>query len=134
MFNYQDHAAGYELTAKHRLKIYPKRKLYRTLSLARELRAIGKPFEFFTKNTIAFDLERRENNEYKRRIYIVGSLTCYKVRIDIWKCLESGDFTYTEYPEVTGHQLLNKLVALGVLPYDFVPDLPPYQKALITDL
>lgn len=118
---------------KVRLKL-PKQRLYRTNSIARELRNLGKPFQWFTKNSITLELPLANNTERKRTLFITGSLTCYKIRIDVWSYVSGGDFTYREYSETTGRSLLYRLVAEGTLNDSYLPSIPPYCQALIEKL
>ena len=113
---------------------HPKKRLYRTNSIAHELRNLGKRFDWFTKNSISIPLEPKNNLERKRTIFITGSLTCYKVRVDIWHYVTGGDFNYYEFIENNGRSLLYRLVALGILDNSYLPSIPPYQQALIEKL
>ena len=112
----------------------PKKRLYRTNSIAHELRNVGKRFDWFTKNSISIPLEPKTNNERKRTLFITGSLTCYKVRVDVWNYVTGGDFNYYEFVENNGRSLLYRLVALGILDSSYLPGISPYQQALIEKL
>ena len=116
-----------------RIKV-PKKRLYRTNSIALELRNLGKRFDWFTKNSISIPLELKSNTERKRSLFITGSLTCYKVRVDVWNYVTGGDFNYYEFIENNGRSLLYRLVALDILDNSYLPSIPPYQQALIEKL
>ena len=105
---------------KVRLKL-PKKRLYRTNSIANELCKLGKPFEWFTKNSISMEIPKRWKNEQKRTMFITGSLNCYKIRIDVWYYTNQGDFQYIELPCSSGHSLLFELVKITALDSSYLP-------------
>jgi len=127
----QDYASAKVVFANSkigRLRL-PKKKTYRTLSIAQYLRDQGKAFEWFTKNSISIDLPVKDSSERKRTMFITGSLTCYKIRIDIWSFVNGGDFTYHEFTENHGRALVFHLVAKGFLPNSYLPTLSPFPYA-----
>lgn len=105
---------------KVRLKL-PKKRLYRTNSIANELRKLGKPFQWFTKNSISIDIPKQFKNEQHRTMFITGSVSCYKVRIDVWYYTNSGDFQYIELPCNSGRSLLFELVHITALDSSYLP-------------
>jgi hypothetical protein len=118
--NPHDVALAVAFNDKVRLKL-PKKRLYRTNSIANELRKLGKPFEWFTKNSISLEIPKRFRNEQKRTLFITGSLNCYKIRIDVWYYTNQGDFQYIELPCSTGHSLLFELVKITALDPSYLP-------------
>lgn len=108
---------------KVRLKL-PKARLYRTNSIAKELRNQGIRFEWFTKNSIMVSLPLKNNSESRRALYITGSVTLYKVRVDVWSHTRGGSFTYHEIKANDGATLIWKLVQSGLAPIDWLPQPP----------
>jgi hypothetical protein len=108
------------LSTKHNLKL-PKKKLYRTLSIARELRDQGKAFDWFTKNSISIHVPTESPSQLRKVVFITGSLTCYKVRVDLWQFVNNGDFFYFEIIAGNGKQLLYRLVEMDVLDHNYLP-------------
>lgn len=110
---------------KVRLKL-PKARLYRTNSIAKELRSQGIAFEWFNKNCIVVYLPTKDNSERQRTLTISGALTCYKIRVDVWSFVTGGTFTYYELILPTGQALIFKLVSMGIAPIDWLPlPVPP---------
>ncbi len=114
----------------------PKRRLFRTNNIAHELRKLGKPFEWFTKNSIVLRLPKDDCIFRKRALFITGSLTCYKIRLDEQRLISEGDFKLWELPDVTGRSLLLSLVRMGLLDESYRPEIeiPKYQRALMNEL
>ena len=108
------------ISNKVRLKL-PKARLYRTNSIAKELRNEGVAFEWFNKNCIVVTLPTKDNSERQRTLTVSGCLTCYKVRVDVWSYMSGGSFTYYELILPTGRALLFRLVAMGLAPIDWLP-------------
>lgn len=111
-----------QLLSPHTLtkKQFPKRsKTYRTLSLARELRALHKDFWYFNDNTIV--LEFLYGKGFKKKVVtILGNLHCYRVRVDVWTLTGGGNFYYKEFDYPTGASILFELVAIEVLDQTFL--------------
>lgn len=112
-----------DLLTPNRLKKAPKfpdrKKTYRTLSLARELRKLGKDYWYFQDNIIALDF--MYGRTYRKKVInICGSMECYKVRVDIWDLCGSGRFFYKEFDYTTGACILFELVALEILDSSFI--------------
>lgn len=98
-------------------------KTYRTLSLARYLRDQGLPFDWSYNNTIALkDVDSGEwPPAWKMNIYITGTLTCYRVRVDYWKAVSGGDFFIREYSQTSGVFLIVELIKDKILPAAYMP-------------
>jgi len=110
---------------------FPKRKkLYRTLSLARELRNLGKEYFYFHENAIA--LEFFHGGHYKKKtICIVANEHCYRVRVDLWTFEKSGGhFYYKEIDQPTGNHLLWELVCLEILDNSFLPKITKHHDRI----
>jgi len=105
---------------KVRMKL-PKKRLYRTNSIANELRNIGKPFEWFTKNSIVIHPQTESPSQLRKTVFITGSLTCFKVRVDLWKFVNNGDFFYFEIIAPNGRALLYRLVDMDILDHNYLP-------------
>ena len=103
-----------------KLPLFPKRKkTYRTLSLAKELRSLNKTYWFFNDNSIV--LESHYKGVYRKKtVLIIGSETCYKIRVDVWLLAGGGNFYYKEFEYVTGASLLFELVSLEILDQTFI--------------
>ena len=103
----------------HAPKFPKKRKTYRTLSLARELRSLKKEYWYFQENSIVVDFMYGKN--YKKKVITMcGTESCYRVRIDVWALAGGGNFYYKEFDYQTGASLLFELVALEVLDQTFI--------------
>lgn len=124
-----DHVAVRVLSTKHHLKL-PRKRLYRTLSIAKELRNQGKAFEWFTKNSIVIHVPTENPSQLKKTVFITGSLTCYKVRVDLWQWVNKGDFFYFEVIENNGRSLLFRLVEMDILYVDYLPSVSNYHSKL----
>jgi hypothetical protein len=114
---------------KIRLKL-PRKRLYRTNSIAKEFRDRGFYFEWFSKNSISFEIPKKELRESKRVVYLTGSLVCYKVRVDVWYFANDHAFQYYEIIEPHGRALLFTLCELDILPSSFLPSITPYHSKL----
>lgn len=104
---------------------FPKRKkLYRTLSLAKELRKLGKEYFYFHDNAIA--MEFINGGTYKKKtICIIANDHCYRIRVDVWTFDKTGGhFFYKEIDSAHGHQLLWELVSQEILDKTFLPPAP----------
>jgi hypothetical protein len=108
----------------------PKQRLYRTLSIAKELRNQGKLFEWFSKNSIVIHVPTECPSQLKKTVYIAGSLTCYKVRVDLWKLVNNGDFYQFDIIENSGRSLLFRLVEMDIIPIDYLPQVSNYHSKL----
>jgi hypothetical protein len=104
----------------NRLNPLPKKRLWRTNNLAKTLREQGKAFQWFTKNSITFDIPVMAPLR-KKSVFITGSLTCYKVRVDTWSFITGGSFSYREFEFTNGNALLWNLVYEDILPNDYLP-------------
>ena len=109
---------------------FPKRsKTYRTLSLARELRALKKEFWYFNDNTIV--LEFLYGKGFKKKVItILGNLHCYRVRVDVWTLTGGGNFYYKEFDYPTGSSILFELVAIEVLDNSFLPAVSNFHQKI----
>lgn len=117
--------------ATNEMPKFPRRKkLYRTLSLARELRALQKDYFYFHDNAIA--LEFLNGGKYqKKTVLIVSTEECYKVRVDIWGYSKGGGhFYYKEIEQPTGNRLLWELVSLEILDTTFLPKITKHHDRI----
>jgi len=114
-----------------KLPKFPKRKkLFRTLSLARELRNLQKEFFYFHENAIAIEIFF--GGAFKKRtVCIVANDSCYRVRVDTWTFDKSGGhFYYKEIEQPTGNHLLWELVSLEVLDASFLPKITKHHERI----
>jgi hypothetical protein len=113
-----------ELLSPKRIAIakFPRRKkTYRTLSLAKVLRKLGKEYWYFNDNIIV--MEFLYGKGFKKKVLmILGNEHCYRVRVDIWSLTGGGNFYYKEYEYPTGSSILFELVCSEILDNSFVPD------------
>lgn len=110
---------------------FPKRKkLYRTLSLASELRALQKDYFYFHDNAIALEFLNGGNYQ-KKTVLIVSTEDCYKVRVDIWGYSKGGGhFYYKEIEQPTGNRLLWELVSLEILDTTYLPKITKHHDRI----
>lgn len=101
----------------------PSRKRnHRTNTLARELKQMGYPFDFYNLDTICFEVK----SPVDKSLYfleITGRLDCYKMRM-MRKDGAFGQITHTYNWELranTGIELLINLVQRNILPPYFMP-------------
>jgi len=97
-------------------------KTFRTLLLEKYLNSENHDFQYLNDNCLIILQECKT-------VYLAGSLSCYKVRVDLWNKVDGGDFYYGEYEEQTPRALIFRLVAMNVLPAYFLPSLSPYPYA-----
>lgn len=103
-----------------KLPMFPKKKkTYRTLSLAKELRQLGKTYWYFNDNSIVLE-SIYKGNYRKKTVLIIGSESCYKVRVDVWYLAGVGNFYYKEFDYVTGASILFELVCNEILDQTFI--------------
>jgi len=111
---------------------FPKRKkTYRTLSLAKELRHLKKEFWYFNDNTIV--LEFLWGKGFRKKVITLnGSIDTYKVRVDVWTLTSSsgGNFFYKEFDHINGSNILWELVSLEVLDPSFLPEISDFHKTI----
>lgn len=95
-------------------------RLYRTNSLARELKKLGVPFSFFQRDTIHFSLYVTDFSHIE--IYISATRDQYTYKKQYFK-FNAWEFDETlESIDTTGKDLLSVLVYLGELPERFQPE------------
>jgi len=113
---------------------FPKmKKLFRTLSLARELRNLNKDYFYFNENAIALEFFFGPNYK-KKTVCIVANERLYRVRVDLWLFDKSGGhFYYKEIEQPSGNRLLWELVCFEILDNTFLPRITKHHE-LINDL
>jgi hypothetical protein len=95
-----------------------RKRLYRTLSLIRELKSLGYPFEAY-KDTVWLEVSTKGSNTYKLQIH--SKIDCYQIYMAKWS-INTCQQSYTwELRAVTGIQLLINLVQRQILPPYFMP-------------
>jgi hypothetical protein len=95
-------------------------KLYRTNSLARELRKLGISFSFFQRDTIHFSIGMSDFAHTE--VYISATKSQYTFKKQFFK-FNAWAFDETiESIDATGKDLLSVLVYLGELPERFQPE------------
>lgn len=95
-------------------------RFYRTLTLIRELKALGYPYEAY-KNTIWLTAVTQDK-QHEYRLKIDGTVDCYKMYMARWTMMGQADMFYTwELRAHTGAELLVNLVQRQILPPYFMP-------------
>lgn len=96
-----------------------KKRLYRTISLIRELKSLGYPFEAY-KDTVWLEVSTKgQNKHYKLKID--SRIDCYVMHMAKWS-MNQVQLSYTwELRAVTGVELLINLVQREILPPYFMP-------------
>jgi len=96
-----------------------KKRLYRTLSLIRELKNLGYPFQAY-KDTIWLEISTKGQNKCYV-LKIESKIDCYYMHMAKWS-MNQVEISYTwELRAVTGVQLLINLVQREILPPYFMP-------------
>lgn len=96
------------------------KRFYRTLTLIRELKALGYPYEAH-KDTIWLTAQTLDK-KHEYRLKIDGAIDCYKMYMARWNQMGQADMFYTwELRATTGAELLVNLVTRQILPPYFMP-------------
>lgn len=95
-------------------------RLFRTNSLARELRKLNIPFEFFNRDTIHFSLN--VSDIAHTEVYISATRSQYEFKKQYFKFNSWAFDEKLESIDTTGKDLLSVLVFLGELPDKFQPE------------
>lgn len=99
-----------------------RKRTFRTNTLARELKQMGYPFDFYNIDTISFEVK----SPVDKSLYfleITGCLDCYKMKM-LRKEAAFGQITHRykwELRATTGIELLINLVQRNILPPYFMP-------------
>lgn len=95
-----------------------KKRLHRTASIVKELKAQNRKYFWSGINTIYLQFSPSENVNLK--IYINADLYCYRVRYDI-HVGKNHEFAIQEIEANNGNQLLWELVCMQWLDKSFLP-------------
>lgn len=95
-----------------------KKRLHRTRSILKELKAQGRKYFWSGFNTIYLEFDPSPNVHLK--IYIQGDIDCYRVRYDI-HVGKQHEFTVHEIEANNGNQLLWELVCMQWLDRSWLP-------------
>ena len=96
-----------------------KKRLYRTLSLIRELQNLGYPFQAY-KDTIWLEISTKDAHK-SYALKIESKIDCYIMYMAKWS-MNQVQLSYTwELRAVTGVELLINLVQREILPPYFMP-------------
>lgn len=96
------------------------KRYYRTLTLIRELKALGYPYEAH-RDTVWLQVQTLDKKHHYR-LKIDGTLDCYKMYMARWTNYNQADMFYTwELRAGTGAELLVNLVTRQILPPYFMP-------------
>jgi hypothetical protein len=96
-----------------------KKRLYRTLSLIRELRSLGYPYQAY-KDTIWLEISTKGANKWYA-LKIESRIDCYYMHMAKWS-MNQVELSYNwELRAVTGIELLINLVQREILPPYFMP-------------
>lgn len=96
------------------------KRYYRTLTLIRELKALGYPYEAH-RDTVWLVVQTLDKN-HQYRLKIDGMVDCYKMYMARWTAMNQADMFYTwELRATTGAELLVNLVGRQILPPYFMP-------------
>jgi hypothetical protein len=94
------------------------RRLHRTASIVKELKAQGRKYYWSGFNTVYLIIKPRPHIELK--IYIQGDVYCYRCRYDL-KIRDKSRFHVTEFDSNNGNQLLWELVCAEWLDSSYLP-------------